>query len=178
VLAAPVSWARCWPRLPPASAKRTLLAKKSDSRFSLFWTTPDPGAALLASHGREERLNEYQARASFLAAFPKSVGCPPDALSAWQSPLLLCVFGDYSFGTSLAEAARETSIRRRRAEVRWAPKEQHLRACHILFVSRSEGSPCHRLRTGASRTQFKSSLCEWIWNGLEIRNANMEVNDE
>jgi YfiR/HmsC-like len=94
---------------------------------------------LTASRGREERLNEYQAKASFLAAFPKFVEWPPDAFSAEQSPLLLCVFGDFSFGTSLAEATRGTSIRGRHVEVRWARKEQDLRACHILFVSRSEG---------------------------------------
>jgi hypothetical protein len=94
---------------------------------------------LPASRSREERLNEYQAKASFLAAFPKFVEWPPDAFSAEQSPLLLCVFGDFSFGTSLAEATRGTSIRGRHVEVRWARKEQDLRACHILFVSRSEG---------------------------------------
>jgi len=94
---------------------------------------------LPASGGREERLNEYQAKASFLAAFPRFVEWPPDAFSAGQSPLLLCVFGDFPFGASLAEATRGTSIRGRRVEVRWAHKEQDLRACHILFVSRSEG---------------------------------------
>ena len=94
---------------------------------------------LPASRGRQERFNEYQAKASFLAAFPKFVEWPPGAFSAEQSPLLLCVFGDFSFGTSLAEATRGTSIRGRLVEVRWARKEQDLRACHILFVSRSEG---------------------------------------
>jgi hypothetical protein len=90
------------------------------------------------SGGREERLNEYRAKASFLAAFPRFVEWPPEAFSAEQSPVLLCVFGDFSFGASLAEVTRGTSIRGRRLEVRWARKEQDLRACHILFVSRSE----------------------------------------
>lgn len=94
---------------------------------------------LPAARAREERLNEYQAKASFLAAFPKFVEWPPDAFSAEQSPLLLCVFGDFSFGASLAAATRGISIRGRRVEVRWVRKEQDLRACHILFVSRSEG---------------------------------------
>ena len=42
----------------------------------------------------------------------------------------------------MAEATRGTSIRGRRLEVRWAPKEQDLRACHILFVSHSVGKRC------------------------------------
>jgi len=94
---------------------------------------------LPASCGREERLNESQAKASFLAAFARFVEWPPDAFSAGQSPFLLCVFGDFSFGASLAEATRGTSIRGRRVEVRWAHKEHDLCAGHILFVSRSQG---------------------------------------
>jgi hypothetical protein len=99
----------------------------------------------LPPSGRAERLNEYQAKASFLAAFPRFVEWPPDAFSVEKSPLLLCVFGDFSFGASLAEATRGTSIRGRRLEVRWAHKEQDLRACHILFVSRSEGNRYGRI---------------------------------
>lgn len=104
--------------------------------FGLLTTLVQP---LPASRAPEEILNEYQAKASFLAAFPKFVEWPPDAFPAEQSPLLLCVFGDFSFGATLATATRGTSIRGRRVEVRWARKEQDLRACHILFVSRSEG---------------------------------------
>src|ERR1700676_1853419 len=104
--------------------------------FGLLTTLALP---LTLSLAREEKLNEYQAKASFLAAFPKFVEWPPNAFSAEQSPLLLCVFGDFSFGTSLAAATRGSSSRGRRVEVRWARKEQDLRACHILFVSRSEG---------------------------------------
>jgi hypothetical protein len=91
------------------------------------------------SFAREEKLNEYESKASFLAAFPKFVDWPADAFSAEQSPVVLCVFGDFSFGTSLAAATRGTSIRGRSVEVRWARKQQDLRLCHILFVSRSEG---------------------------------------
>lgn len=104
--------------------------------FGLLTTMVLP---LPLSFAREEKLNEYQAKASFLAAFPKFVEWPPDAFSAEQSPVVLCVFGDFSFGTSLAAATRGTSIRGRSVEVRWARKQQDLRLCHILFVSRSEG---------------------------------------
>ncbi len=139
----------CLPRLfPGLGVGRGSLLRAPKRRFSIekrirgfvcfgLLTTLVP--PLPASRGREERINEYQAKASFLAAFPKFVEWPPDAFSAEQSPLLLCVFGDFSFGTSLAEATRGSSIRGRRVEVRWARKEQDLRACHILFVSRSEG---------------------------------------
>jgi hypothetical protein len=123
----------------PRAPKRHFSTEKRIRGFVFFGLLTTLVLPLPASHGREERLNEYQAKASFLAAFPKFVEWPPDAFSAEQSPLLLCVFGDFSFGTSLAEATRGTSIRGRRVEVRWTRKEHDLRACHILFVSRSEG---------------------------------------
>jgi len=145
VLAAPISWARSWPRLPPSCAKKTLFNRKTDSRLRLSWTTHDPGAAFARFRRPSGEAQRYQAKASFLAAFPRFVEWPPDAFSAEQSPLLLCVFGDFSFGASLAEATRGTSIRGRRLEVRWAHKEQDLRACHILFVSRSEGNRYGRI---------------------------------
>jgi hypothetical protein len=51
---------------------------------------------------------------------------------------LLCVFGDFAFGTSLAELTRGTTAHAKRVEIRWVHKEQDLHSCHILFVSRSE----------------------------------------
>jgi hypothetical protein len=119
--------------------KRRFSTKKRIRRFVFFGLLTTLVLPFAASGGREERLNEYQAKASFLAAFPRFVEWPPDAFSAEQSPLFLCVFGDFSFGASLAQATQGTSIRGRRVEVRWARKKQDLRACHILFVSRSEG---------------------------------------
>lgn len=90
------------------------------------------------SAAQTTKASEYRAKANFLAAFPNFVEWPAAAFSSEQAPIIVCVFGDYSFGTSLAEATRTIAIHGRRIEVRWARKEQELRACHILFVSRSE----------------------------------------
>lgn len=93
---------------------------------------------LPASDARANHIDEYRAKATFLAAFPKFIEWPPDAFPSQQAPLLLCVFGDFSFGTTLVEITRGTAVRGRAVEVRWARKEQDLHACQILFVSRSE----------------------------------------
>ncbi len=99
-----------------------------------------------ASSGAQEgHIDEYRAKASFLAAFPKFVEWPPEAFPSQQASLLLCVFGDFSFGTSLAAVTRGTSVRGRAVEVRWARKEQDLHACQILFVSRSEAKRYARI---------------------------------
>lgn len=91
--------------------------------------------SLAAQRGR---IDEYRAKGNFLAAFPNFIEWPEDTFASAQTPFLLCVYGDFSFGTSLAEMTRGISIRGRRVKVRWARKEQELRACQILFVSRSQ----------------------------------------
>jgi hypothetical protein len=88
---------------------------------------------------------DYRAKASFLVAFPNFVERPDAAFSSEKAPLLICVFGDFSFRTSLAETARASSIRGRRIDVRWVHKEQELRSCQIVFVSRSESSHYTRI---------------------------------
>ena len=93
---------------------------------------------LHSSGAQAEHVDEYREKATFLAAFPKFIEWPPGAFPSPEAPLLLCVFGDFSFGTSLAESTRASVIRGRRVEVRWAHKEQDLHSCQILFVSKSE----------------------------------------
>jgi YfiR/HmsC-like len=100
-------------------------------------------AALLAfpiasSAAQGERTAEYRSKANFLTAFPSFVDWPGTAFASAQAPFLICVRGDFSFGTALAEAARGATPHGRRIEVRWAHKEQELLGCQVLFVSRSE----------------------------------------
>jgi hypothetical protein len=81
---------------------------------------------------------EYRTKATFLATFPSFIDWPEDAFPAGTSPFLVCVVGDFQFGTSLAEFTRSSFPHGRRVEVRWVHKDSELRECHILFVSRSE----------------------------------------
>ena len=81
---------------------------------------------------------EYRTKATFLATFPNFIDWPDNAFPESAAPFLVCVVGDYQFGTSLAEVTRSSSPHKRRVEVRWIHKDAELRKCHILFVSRSE----------------------------------------
>jgi hypothetical protein len=81
---------------------------------------------------------EYQNKAAFLAQFPNFVEWPIDASQPAQTSFQICVYGDFGFGTSLAEATRGTTIHGRKLEVRWVRKLPEVRTCQILFVSRSE----------------------------------------
>jgi hypothetical protein len=81
---------------------------------------------------------EYEVKANFLSKLSIFVEWPEGALPPGPAPFLLCVFGDFAFGSSLAETTRGTSVHERRVEIRWVRKEQELRSCQILFVSRSQ----------------------------------------
>jgi hypothetical protein len=81
---------------------------------------------------------EYRAKANYLANFPSFVEWPPEALPPGKAPFLFCVFGEFPFGTSLAEITRGTTIHDRHLEIRWIRKPQELAACQVLFVSHSE----------------------------------------
>jgi len=81
---------------------------------------------------------EYRAKANYLANFPSFVEWPQEAWPQGKASFLVCVFGEFSFGTSLAEITRGATVHDRRIEIRWIRKPQELSACQILFVSRSE----------------------------------------
>ena len=81
---------------------------------------------------------EYRTKASYLATFPSFIEWPETAFSSPDTPFLVCVLGDFRFGTALAEFARSSSPHGRRIDVLWARKNENLRRCHILFISNSE----------------------------------------
>jgi hypothetical protein len=80
---------------------------------------------------------EHRTKAYFLSQFPRFIDWPDTAFPSAQAPFLICTLGESSLGPSLAEFTRGTVEQGRRVEVRWARGEQDLRACQILFISRS-----------------------------------------
>ncbi len=84
------------------------------------------------------RAVEYRAKANFLGNFPSFIEWPADVWPSAEAPFLVCVFGDFAFGTSLAEVTRGTTVHERRIDIKWIRKKEELDSCQILFVSRSE----------------------------------------
>jgi hypothetical protein len=96
------------------------------------------GALTPTLWAQDSKASEYRSKAHFLATFPSFVEWPEVAFPSGEAPFLICVRGDFSFGTSLAELARGASPHGKRVEVRWVHNDQELRNCHIAFISRSE----------------------------------------
>jgi hypothetical protein len=105
------------------------------TRLALIWTLL---FAPLSTPAQGPTSTEYRIKASFLTAVPSFIDWPETAFASATAPLLVCVLGDFRFGTALMESARTTSPHARHIDVRWMRKHEELKNCHLLFVSNSE----------------------------------------
>jgi hypothetical protein len=83
-------------------------------------------------------LTENQIKAGFLFNFTRFVDWPADAFTAAESPIVLGIVGEDSFGDLLTQAAAGKTVNGRTVLVQRFKEEQNIRACNILFVSASE----------------------------------------
>jgi hypothetical protein len=88
---------------------------------------------------------EYGVKAAFLYNFTKFVDWPS---GAGQGDLALCVFGEDPFGRSLEILAQGERLEGRRLVVRHPAALGELKACHVLFVSRSERGRTREILAG------------------------------
>ena len=102
-------------------------------------------AALLSLSGtlpvlaaQQDIAQEYLWKANFLARSASFVEWTSDSPLQSSNAFRWCVYGNFSFGTALAEMTRDIVVEGKRAEVKWVHKETELASCHIVFVSRSE----------------------------------------
>src|SRR5262249_8031405 len=116
----------------PSSWKKRSLAAISVWLLAMNPLFPPAGTSQDVQHA------EYEWKANFLAKSANFVDWPDDPSTAEATTFRWCVFGTYSFGTSLAELTRNITINKKRSEVKWIRKEAELGACQIIFVSRSE----------------------------------------
>jgi YfiR/HmsC-like len=91
-----------------------------------------PGIARGQSVSSENRL-----KAIYLGKMLNFVQWPDGAFAAKDSAIQFCVEGDGLLGFALAQEMSNTTIGRRKVEVRWVQKEKDLKGCHALFVGGS-----------------------------------------
>jgi len=81
---------------------------------------------------------EYQVKAVFLFNFAQFVEWPPSAFGRADAPLVIAILGEDPFGAYLDDTVRGEAVNNRPLEVRRYRQLADVKACHILFVSRSE----------------------------------------
>lgn len=99
--------------------------------------------SLLASFGNvlvtevQAQANEYQVKAAFIFNFAKFVEWPGDAFSEGDA-LVVGVVGDDPFGGAL-DRLNGSLANGRHLKIKRLRVGDNLRACNILFISKSEG---------------------------------------
>jgi hypothetical protein len=104
-----------------------------------------PGHTLAA---QAVRASEYQVKAVFLFNFAQFVDWPATALADSVASLSICVLGPDPFGDFLDQTVRGERVGGRPLQVRRYRRADEIRTCHILFISRSEGSPPEDILAG------------------------------
>lgn len=93
---------------------------------------------MLGLSAQTEPSREYKLKAVFLFNFAQFVDWPAQAFPDAQSPLVIGVLGQDPFGAYLDEIVRDEKVKGRPLLVERHRQVDEVRACHILFVSRSE----------------------------------------
>ena len=94
--------------------------------------------AAVAVQGAQKEATEPELKAAYLFNFTKFVDWPPSAFPSDDSPFRLCVFGQDPFGRILDVLVQGETFKSHRLIVVRPDRLQDLKACHVLFISRSE----------------------------------------
>jgi hypothetical protein len=93
----------------------------------------------LVGPARAESSREYQIKAAFLFNFAQFVKWPGDSFTSADAPFCIGILGDDPFGSTLEQITRGEAIDNHRLTVVRAQRIEDLKACQMIFVSRSEG---------------------------------------
>ena len=88
--------------------------------------------------GQSPPTREYQVKAVFLFNFTQFVDWPPAAFPEDTASLVIGVLGDDPFGPYLDDIVRGEQVNNRRLTVKRYRRPEDVRACQVLFISRSE----------------------------------------
>jgi hypothetical protein len=92
----------------------------------------------LALLAQNKQASEYGVKAAFLYNFAKFVEWPPGTLASPKSPITVCVFGTDPFGALLDDIVQGQTIDNHEIVARRTKKLEDLKACQIVFMSKSE----------------------------------------
>ena len=130
--------------------------------------------------------SEYQVKAACLCRFGNYVEWPEGAFPDADSPFTIGILGKDPFGPALEKTAEGKNIGGRRIVTRRFQRVDEVRACHILFISRSERGRLAQIleRLGRSRTLTVSETDQFLQRGgminfiIESKRVGFEINPD
>lgn len=108
----------------------------SGIRFLLCAIAAGASASLAA---QQPRPNEFQVKAAYIYNFGKFVKWPSVAPANQSGSFTICVLDGDPFETTLQSTLAGESVGGKPVAVKRLPRAQDVSACHILFISSSEG---------------------------------------
>jgi hypothetical protein len=81
---------------------------------------------------------EFQKKAEFISSFARFVEWPARKFPQPDSPFVIGVFGTDSLTSLLQESLQDRQIKGHPTVIKHLMNKEELRACHVLFISRSE----------------------------------------
>ena len=95
---------------------------------------------------RTVAFTEYQIKAAFLFNFTQFIEWPTNAFTEVSAPIVIGVLGDDPFGTLLEQTVEGELVHGRKVVIKRSKHPDDLKACHLLFISRSEKGRLHQIR--------------------------------
>lgn len=121
-------------RFIPASRSRPGVTLRR-ALFALALAVMVPGVVRSQVTGE---MREFQKKAEFITSFTRFVEWPARKFALPDSPFVIGVYGSDNLTGLLQEAIQERRIKDRPVIVKHLQNKEELRACHVLFISRSE----------------------------------------
>jgi hypothetical protein len=81
---------------------------------------------------------EYQVKAAFLLNFAKFIEWPANVFQGGKTPIAVCIFRYDPFGSALDDIIRGKNINNRELLARRINELPDLKACQLVFVSKTE----------------------------------------
>ncbi|MDR3402763.1 MAG: YfiR family protein [Chthoniobacter sp.] len=106
-------------------------------RLGLFVAGLFLAAATALAQGPGE-MREFQKKAEFINSFTRFVDWPARKFMQPDSPFVIGVYGTDNISALLQESIQDRQIKGRPAVIKHLLNKEELRACHVLFISRSE----------------------------------------
>jgi len=130
--------------------------------------------------------SEYQLKAAFLFNFAKFVEWPPKSFPEPTAPFIIAVLGDNPFEGELDRMVHGKAINGHPFEVKQLKGLSEIKACHILFISKSERRRLSEIMTalGAANVLTVSEMDRFLPAGgmvnfvMEGNKVHFEINDE
>jgi len=106
------------------------------------------------AHAQNSPSKEYQVKAAFLLNFLQFIEWPAAAFGNAETPITIGVLGDDPFGAILEKTFQDEIVQGRKLMVKRSKQVEDMKACHVVFVCKSESDHVADILTSLNDTNI------------------------